>query len=316
MKLSLLFPPLLAIKANLRTTLPSHGACSTTARSRFLRPPPPRALPGGCASFRLKQLQGSYPNRPAGRQTDAQARKHADKPLPGQEASEQTRKQAGQAGRTARRQATGKQTSRTRNKPTYRKVPPRKKKRCQQQPEYPQTSGSTYYYQRQPEYPQTPGSASQTNIQESHPPQKKRVAVPKAAPASADTRIYLTNQHAGKSPQKRKETPSKAARVSADPGAARASADPAVYLRDQHTGKSPNKKTRYQKAARISADPAVCLRGRHTGKSKKRQRNAAQKWKQEPTKASQSIHRPRRDSDPAGLNPATPQHVAAGQSAC
>ena len=84
MKLSLLFPPLLANQSQ----------------------------PHGCASFRLKQLQGSYPNRPAGQQTDAQARKHADKPSPGQEANEQTRKQA------ARRQATGEQTSRTRNKPT------------------------------------------------------------------------------------------------------------------------------------------------------------------------------------------------------
>ena len=65
--------------------------------------------------FPLEAAPGSYPNRAAGRQTDAQARKHADKPSPGRkQASKQENRQSRQAGRTARRQATGEQTSRTR----------------------------------------------------------------------------------------------------------------------------------------------------------------------------------------------------------
>ena len=232
MKLSLLFPPLLANQSQ----------------------------PHGCASFRLKQLQGSYPNRPAGQQTDAQARKHADKPSPGQEASEQTRKQAGQAGRTARRQATGEQTSRTRNKPTGKS---------------PQ-EGVYLVLPMAARVSADPGVCL-TNQHTGKSPPKKTVAVPKGSPSIRRPRNLPHKPACREVPQKRTETPPKAARVSADPGTAQAFADPGVYLRDQHTGKSPNKKkNRYQKAARISADPAICLRGR---KSKK--------------------NRPRRDSDPA-----------------
>ena len=61
----------------------------------------------------------------------------------------------------------------------------------------------------------------------------KKAALPNTAPASADPRIYLTNQHGGKPPKKENK-----------------SANPEVYLRDQYTGKSPNKI-------------------KHTGKSKK-----------------------------------------------
>ena len=103
MKLSLLFPPLLANQSQPQNNTPFarrlqyDGALSISASSST-----------ACFARRLCQ----FPLEAA--PGVISSKKHADKPSPGQEASEQTRKQAGQAGRTARRQATGEQTSRTR----------------------------------------------------------------------------------------------------------------------------------------------------------------------------------------------------------
>ena len=98
MKLSLLFSFLLANQSQPQNNTPfarhlkydsalSISASSSTARfARRLR------------QFPLEAAPRVIPNRPAGRQTNAQARKHAEKPSPGQEASEG--RQAGQhAGR-------------------------------------------------------------------------------------------------------------------------------------------------------------------------------------------------------------------------
>ena len=256
MKLSLLFPPLLA----------NHSQ------------------PHGCASFRLKQLQGSYPNRPAGQQTDAQARKQADKPSPGQEASEQTRKQAGHAGRTARRQATGEQTSRTRNKPT--------------------------------------GKSPQEGVY---------LVLPKAARVSADPGVCLTNQHTGKSPPKKnvavpkgspsirrprnlprkpacREVPPKKNRNTpkSSPSLRRPRGSPSIRRprglpqRPAYRQVPKQKKEPLPKGSPNIRRPRSLPQRPTYRKVQKKAKERCPKRKQEPTKASQSIHRPRRDSDPAG----------------
>ena len=129
------------------------------------------------------------------------AQKEAPKTLP----------KAAQASANTGVYLTNQHTGKSPRKTTDPKIdPPRKRKHCQQQPEYPQTPGLPPRRIQESTtkcspYPQTPASALQTN---KSPPPKKKEALSKAAPASADPGIYLTNQHAEKSPQKRQGTPS------------------------------------------------------------------------------------------------------------
>ena len=154
-----------------------------------------QSQPHGCASFRLKQLQGSYPNRPAGRQTDAQARKHADKPSPGQEASEKT----GRASRQDSTQAGNRRADEQNNKQTNRKVPPKKQETLPTAARVSTDPGPKAARVCRPRG--LPHNPTYRKV-----PPKKSVAVPKAAPASADPGIYLTNHHTKNSHPKRKDS--------------------------------------------------------------------------------------------------------------
>ena len=127
MKLSLLFPP---------SSSKSKSTSERTPFYDFLRPPPPRALPGGCASFRLKQLRGHIPiGRQAGRQTHKQESTLTSHRPGTKQASKQENRQGRQAGQHAGRQQASRraeeedlQTNKQANKPARRQAPGRRKK--------------------------------------------------------------------------------------------------------------------------------------------------------------------------------------------
>ena len=232
MKLSLLFPPLLANQSQPQNNTPFarrlqyDGALSISASSSTA------CFAGRLCHFRLKQLQGSYPNRPAGRQTDAQRGQAIARA-----GSQRANKKTGRAGRQDSTQAGNRRADEQNKKQTnIQESPPEKKEtlptaarvstdpgvylvllkaaRVSADPGVCLTNQHTgksppkkrQQYQRQPQHPQTPESTSQIGMQGS-PPKKEK-----------------------KHPQRQPESPRAA------------SADPGVYLRDQHTGKSPNKK--------------------------------------------------------------------------
>ena len=182
--------------------------------------------------------------------------------------------------------------------------PRTQKPRSQQWPEYPQSSGSTSHTDIQTvpqkhkgEYPQTTRATSQSNMQDSPPEHKNKEA--SSGPSLRRVRGLPHTPTYRRSPKNTKETLPRAARVSADPG---------IYLKHQHagtskkkrkpryqyTGKSPNKKkrTNTKRQPECPQTPQSASEA-DIPESPKKGKGTLPKKEKGPTKAGQSIHRPR-----------------------